>query len=164
MSVLENMLLATPQHPGERFAGSFLRPFSSRRREQEARKRALTLLERFALADKRDDYAGTLSGGQRKLLELARALMLEPRILLLDEPLAGVNPTLGRQLLTHIHELRDRAGITFLFVEHDMEVVMNHSDRVIVMAAGRLIADAPPQEIRANEIVVEAYLGKLADA
>jgi neutral amino acid transport system ATP-binding protein len=163
MSVLENMLLAAPRHPGERLAGSYLRPFTSRKREREARERALSLLELFTLADKQNDYAGTLSGGQRKLLELARALMVEPRIVLLDEPLAGVNPTLGRQLLAHIHDLR-KQGMTFLFVEHDMEVVMNHSDRVIVMAAGRLIADAPPREIRANEVVVEAYLGKLAGA
>ena len=161
MSVLENMLLATPRHPGEQLGGSFVVPLRARRREREARHRALELLETFDLADKAREYAGTLSGGQRKLLELARALMLEPRLLLLDEPLAGVNPTLGRRLLAHIEELRARTGTTVLFVEHDMEVVMNHSDHVVVMAQGRVIADAPPDVVRRDEAVVEAYLGKL---
>jgi branched-chain amino acid transport system ATP-binding protein len=159
MSVLDNMLLAAQDHPGESLAGALLRPLAWRRRERAARERALDLLERFDLRDKAHDYAGTLSGGQRKLLELARALMLEPRLVLLDEPLAGVNPTLGRRLLAHIEELRERDGTTFLFVEHDMEVVMRHSDRVIVMAAGRVIADGAPDAVRREERVVEAYLG-----
>ena len=162
MSVLDNMLLAAPGHPGERMVGSFVRPFASRRREREARERALALLDTFALADKRDDYAATLSGGQRKLLELARALMLDPRIVLLDEPLAGVNRTLGRRLLEHIEELRELDGTTFLFVEHDMEVVMRHADRVIVMAEGRVIAEGAPESVRTDEAVIEAYLGVAA--
>jgi branched-chain amino acid transport system ATP-binding protein len=161
MTVLDNMLLATPHHPGEVLGGSFVRPFAARRREREARTRAAELLETFDLAGKADDYAGTLSGGQRKLLELARALMLEPPLVLLDEPLAGVNPTLARRLLEHIQEIRERERTTFLFVEHDMEVVMNHSDRVVVMAVGRVIADGPPEQVRRDEAVVEAYLGKL---
>jgi neutral amino acid transport system ATP-binding protein len=159
MTVLDNMLLAAAGHPGERLGGSFVRPLASRRREREAREQAHALLETFALADKARDYAGTLSGGQRKLLELARALMLQPRLVLLDEPLAGVNPTLGRRLLEHIEELRTAGGTTFLFVEHDMEVVMNHSDRVVVMAAGRVIADGEPHAVRNDEAVIEAYLG-----
>jgi neutral amino acid transport system ATP-binding protein len=161
MSVLDNMLLAAPRHPGERLGGWFVRPLAARRREREARARALELLETFSLGALADEYAGTLSGGQRKLLELARALMLAPRLVLLDEPLAGVNPTLGRRLLEHIEDLRRSDGTTVLFVEHDMEVVMNHSDRVIVMAQGRVIADGPPQDVRRNDVVVEAYLGKL---
>jgi neutral amino acid transport system ATP-binding protein len=163
MSVLDNMLLATRDHPGESLAGALLRPLASRRRERAARARALELLERFNLRDRAADYAGTLSGGQRKLLELARALMLEPRLVLLDEPLAGVNPTLGRRLLEHIEQLREHERTTFFFVEHDMEVVMRHSDRVIVMAAGRVIADGPPAAVAQDAGVVEAYLGSAGD-
>jgi neutral amino acid transport system ATP-binding protein len=161
MSVLDNMLLAATGHPGERLGGWLVRPFAARRREHEARTRALELLETFDLGGHAGDYAGTLSGGQRKLLELARAVMLAPRLVLLDEPLAGVNPTLGRRLLEHIEEMRTRDGTTVLFVEHDMEVVMNHADHVIVMAQGRVIAEGSAQEVRKNETVVEAYLGKL---
>jgi neutral amino acid transport system ATP-binding protein len=161
MTVLDNMLLAMPDHPGERLSTWIVRPWTSRRRESEARARAQQLLETFELASHANAYAGTLSGGQRKLLELARALMLAPRLVLLDEPLAGVNPTLGRRLLEHIEELRRREGTTVLFVEHDMEVVMNHSDHVIVMAQGRVIAEGSADDVRRNETVVEAYLGKL---
>jgi len=161
MTVLDNMLLAAPDHPGERLSTWVVRPWAARRRESDARTRALALLETFDLAAQASAYAGTLSGGQRKLLELARALMLAPRLVLLDEPLAGVNPTLGRRLLEHIEELRRDEGTTVLFVEHDMEVVMNHSDHVIVMAQGRVIAEGSADEVRRNETVVEAYLGKL---
>ena len=161
MTVLDNMLLAMPDHPGERLSTWIVRPWMSGSREREARARAHELLETFDLASHADAYAGTLSGGQRKLLELARALMLGPRLVLLDEPLAGVNPTLGRRLLEHIEELRRREGTTVLFVEHDMEVVMNHADRVIVMAQGRVIAAGSADDVRKDETVVEAYLGKL---
>jgi neutral amino acid transport system ATP-binding protein len=113
----------------------------------------------FGLASKADDYAGTLSGGQRKLLELARALMLEPRLLLLDEPLAGVNRTLGRSLLEHIESLRAEHRLTILLVEHDMDVVMRHSDTVVVMAEGTVVAAGPPEAVRRDERVIAAYLG-----
>ncbi len=158
MSVLDNMLLAAPNNPGERLLLSALRPVW-RSAERSARERALETLDVFGLADKADDYAGTLSGGQRKLLELARSLMLEPRILLLDEPLAGVNPTLGRVLLEHIEALRAERGLTILLVEHDMEVVMRHSDVVVVMAEGRVIVTGAPEVIRRDPRVIEAYLG-----
>jgi ABC-type branched-subunit amino acid transport system ATPase component len=159
MPVIDNMLLAAPDQPGEHLLGLLLRPGASRRREREIREQAMELLEVFNLDRLADQYAGTLSGGQRKLLELARALMTRPRLLLLDEPMAGINPTLGRRLLDHMQRLRAEEGVTFLFIEHDMEVVMNHSDRVIVMAEGRVIADGTPDDVRADKRVIDAYLG-----
>jgi ABC-type branched-subunit amino acid transport system ATPase component len=139
MSVLDNLLLARPDD-----------------------ERARELLALVRLDAHTSDYAGTLSGGEQKLLDFARALMTEPRLLLLDEPMAGVSPTLRVQLLEHIHELRDRTGVTFLIVEHDLEVVMRASDRVIVMNEGRVIASGTPDEVRADPRVVDAYLGRHA--
>lgn len=159
MPVIDNMMLGAPDQPGEKLRNVILRPAASLRREREIREQAMELLEVFNLTPLADAYAGTLSGGQRKLLELARALMARPRFLLLDEPMAGINPTLGRRLLDHMDRLRTEEGVTFLFIEHDMEVVMNHSDRVIVMAQGRVIADGEPHEVRSDEAVIDAYLG-----
>jgi neutral amino acid transport system ATP-binding protein len=162
MPVIDNMMLAAGGQPGERFRNLLLHPGGVRRHEREVRARAGELLELFDLSDRAGAYAGTLSGGQRKLLELARALMTQPRLLLLDEPMAGINPTLGRRLLEHMQRLRGEQGVTFLFVEHDMEVVMNHSDRVIVMAEGRVIAEGVPDQVRRDPAVVDAYLGGAA--
>jgi branched-chain amino acid transport system ATP-binding protein len=162
MPVIDNMMLAAAGQPGERFRNLIFRPGAVRGREREIREQAIELLEVFDLGALAGDYAGTLSGGQRKLLELARALMAEPRLLLLDEPMAGINPTLGRRLLDHMQRLRRERGMTFLFIEHDMEVVMNHSDRVVVMAQGRVIADGDPEEVRADKGVIDAYLGAVA--
>jgi neutral amino acid transport system ATP-binding protein len=159
MPVIDNMLLAAPDQPGERLVNLIVRPGAARRREREVRERAEELLGIFQLGRLRDEYAGVLSGGQRKLLEFARALMAEPRMLLLDEPMAGINPTLGARLLEHMQRLRSERGMTFLFVEHDMEVVMGHSDRVIVMAEGKVIASGPPEEVRRDRRVIDAYLG-----
>jgi neutral amino acid transport system ATP-binding protein len=159
MPVIDNMTLAAPNQPGERLWNVITRPGACRRREAEVRDQAMELLGIFNLDGLADDYAGTLSGGQRKLLELARALMTQPRMLLLDEPMAGINPTLGRRLLDHMQRLRAERRVTFLFIEHDMEVVMNHADRVIVMAEGRVIAEGEPREVRSNRAVIDAYLG-----
>jgi branched-chain amino acid transport system ATP-binding protein len=159
MSVLDNMMLAAPGQPGEALVRLALPGGGVRRRERQVRGRALALLERFGLAAKAADYAGTLSGGQRKLLELARALMVEPRLVLLDEPMAGINRALGRRLLDDVEALR-RSGTTFLFVEHDMDVVMSRADRVVVMAEGAVIAEGPPAEIRRDPRVIDAYLGR----
>jgi branched-chain amino acid transport system ATP-binding protein len=157
MSVLDNMMLAASHQSGERLRESMFH-FLWRTQERRVRERALALLERFDLVRMRDEYAGTLSGGQRKLLELARALMVEPRMVLLDEPTAGVNPVLLASILDHIRKLRDD-GTTVLFVEHDMDVVMGISDWVVCMDVGRIIAEGPPTTIGTNQAVIDAYLG-----
>jgi neutral amino acid transport system ATP-binding protein len=163
MTVLENMMLAAPDQPGERLWRLVGTPRAVRRREAEVREKALALLELVRLERLADDYAGTLSGGQRKLLEFARALMSDPAMVMLDEPMAGVNPTLGLQLLDHMRTLREERGTTFLLIEHDMEVVMTVSERVIVMNEGRVIAVGPPDAVRSDQAVVDAYLGARRD-
>jgi neutral amino acid transport system ATP-binding protein len=160
MPVIDNMMLAAPDQPGEQFRNLVFHPLGVRKREKEVHEQAIELLEIFNLTKLAEDYAGTLSGGQRKLLELARALMAKPKLLLLDEPMAGINPTLGLRLLDHMQRLRKEDGVTFLFIEHDMEVVMNHSDRVVVMAEGRVIAEGSPDEVRKDKKVIDAYLGE----
>jgi branched-chain amino acid transport system ATP-binding protein len=155
MTVLENLLLATPRHPGEQLG----RALAGRSREREARARGGELLELVRLDGHASALAGTLSGGQRKLLDLMRALMAEPRILLLDEPIAGVSPALRVELLAHILGLRERERITLLIAEHDLDFVMRACDRVIVMNDGRVIAQGTPEEVRRDEKVVDAYLG-----
>ena len=162
MPVIDNMMLAAPDQPGENFLNLFVRPASVRSREKEVHAEAMELLEVFNLTKLADAYAGTLSGGQRKLLELARALMAKPKLLLLDEPMAGINPTLGKRLLDHMQRLRKEEDVTFLFIEHDMEVVMNHSDKVVVMAEGKVIASGDPEKVRSDQKVIDAYLGGAA--
>lgn len=159
LTVLDNLLLAAPRHPGERLGPLLLAPGRVRRRERQALRAAQALLALVRLERHAHALAGTLSGGERKLLDLARALMAEPRLVLLDEPMAGVHPVLRQQLLDHIRRLREERGVTFFFVEHDLEVVMRASDRVVVMSGGRVIASGRPQEVRADPAVVDAYLG-----
>ena len=157
LTARENLMLGATGQLGERFVPAFLR-FPWRAQEHEIGERADELLERFNLAHMRDEYAGTMSGGQRKLLEMARALMVKPSMIMLDEPMAGVNPALTQSLLGHIRELRDD-GMTIVLVEHDMDVVMGISDWVATFAQGELIAEGTPDDIRRNEHVIEAYLG-----
>jgi neutral amino acid transport system ATP-binding protein len=157
LPVIENMRLGAQAQSGERFWSSLLPPRWTGEEERITAK-AESLLERFKLAHMRDEFAGSLSGGQRKLLEMARALMADPELILLDEPMAGVNPALMQSLLGHIKSLRDE-GRTVVFVEHDMDVVHDISDWVIVMAEGRVIAEGPPDSIGANQAVIDAYLG-----
>lgn len=161
LTVLESMKLGATGQKGESLLFSVL-PFLWRRQEREIEQRALELLERFKLLDKKDDFSASLSGGQRKLLEMARALMTEPEFVLLDEPMAGVNPALVQSLLEHVLNLKQQ-GMTVLFVEHDMHMVRHIADWVVVMAEGRVVAEGPPDEVMQNEAVIDAYLGSHLD-
>ena len=157
LTVMENLLLAAKGNPGESFLGALAR-WRWQGPEMANEERATVLLQRYSLRDMANEYAGSLSGGQRKLLEMARALMVEPELIMLDEPMAGVNPALTQSLLKHITGLRDR-GKTVVFIEHDMDVIQEISDWVVVMSQGQVIAEGPPSHIAANQVVIDAYLG-----
>lgn len=161
LTVIDNMRLGAQDQPGEGFLQSFLRPIW-KKREAQISERADELLQRFKLDAKREDFAASLSGGQRKLLEMARALMSKPKLVMLDEPMAGVNPALTQSLLEHIKGLKND-GTTVLFVEHDMHMVRNIADWVIVMAEGRIVAEGPPSQVMKDQAVIDAYLGAHAD-
>ena len=157
LSVMQNMRLGATEQRGERvWVAPWWFPWANQ--EKANTERADELLQRFRLDHMRDEFAGNLSGGQRKLLEMARALMTDPKLIMLDEPMAGVNPALKQSLLNHIHELKTE-GRTVLFVEHDMDMVHEISDWVLVMAEGRLIAEGTATEISGNQEVIDAYLG-----
>src|SRR3954462_1777412 len=162
LTVLQNMLLGAQGQSGESFFRALV-PSMWRAQEKANIDKAMDLLQRFKLDAKKDDFAGTLSGGQRKLLEMARALMSDPQVVMLDEPMAGVNPALTQSLLGHVKDLREH-GMTVIFVEHDMDVVRDISDWVVVMAAGPVIAEGAPGAIRPNPAVGDAYLGAHHDA
>ena len=157
LTVIENMLLGARAQKGESVLLSVF-PWIWRAQEAAIRVKATSILTNFKLLEKQDDFAAALSGGQRKLLEMARALMVEPEMVMLDEPMAGVNPALKQSLLEHIKELRSE-GKTVLFVEHDMDMVHEISDWVIVMAQGQIIAEGTPASVMGNSQVIEAYLG-----
>jgi neutral amino acid transport system ATP-binding protein len=157
LKVIDNMKLGATGQVGENFFRALLRPLW-RDQEREVEERAEALLERFNLAHMRNEFAGTLSGGQRKLLEMARALMVQPQLVMLDEPMAGVNPALAQSIIGHVEGLRDE-GLTVLFIEHDMDVVRTISDWVVVMAEGLLIAEGRHSSIVTNPRVIDAYLG-----
>jgi branched-chain amino acid transport system ATP-binding protein len=157
LSVLENMRLGATKQGGEHFFTALLSPLW-RKREADITVRAMDLLARFKLDTKADDYAASLSGGQRKLLEMARALMTEPQLVMLDEPMAGVNPALTQSLLGHILDLKT-TGMSVLFVEHDMHMVRTIADWVIVMAEGKIVAEGYPDVVMDDPAVIDAYLG-----
>ncbi|OJU40437.1 MAG: ABC transporter ATP-binding protein [Microbacterium sp. 69-10] len=161
LTVLENMKLGAPHQRGESFFAAMF-PFLWRKQDAEIETKARELLARFKLDAKEKDFAAALSGGQRKLLEMARALMSDPNLVMLDEPMAGVNPALTQSLLDHILDLKDR-GMTVLFVEHDMHMVRHIADWVVVMAEGRVVAEGPPEEVMEDQAVVDAYLGAHQD-
>lgn len=159
MTVLENLMLVPPGQTGENLLSTWLRPWQVRAQERELREKALEVLRFVDLIDLKDEYAGTLSAGQKRLLELARTMMADPQFLLLDEPGAGVNPTLLKRLVKYIQRLAFEHGVTIFLIEHDMNLVMNTCDPVIVMSSGEKLAEGPPEVIRRDPRVLEAYLG-----
>ena len=161
LTVLDNMLLGAPVQPGEGMFRALI-PGLWKRQERANIEKAEALLERFLLIKKKDDFAGSLSGGQRKLLEMARALMSDPQLVMLDEPMAGVNPALKQSLLDHIMALREE-GTTVLFVEHDINMVRHIADWVTVMAEGKIVAEGRPKTVMNDPAVIDAYLGSHAN-
>ena len=160
MTVRENLLLAPPNQRGERLTGAWFRGDQFVADERAGRERAREMAAFFELDHLLDEPASSLSGGQRKLLELARVLLTDPDMVLLDEPLAGVNPTLAEKILARIHDLVDE-GYAFLLVEHDIDVIMEHCERVVVMHRGQVLTAGTPVEVQRDDRVVEAYLGEV---
>ncbi|WP_419909274.1 ABC transporter ATP-binding protein [Hoeflea sp.] len=163
MSVFENLMLAAPDQPGERFWVPVVARRSIDRRERQIAERAHEILAFTTLDGVADEAAGQLSGGQQKLLELARVLMSTPKMIMLDEPAAGVNPTLTRVLIEKIEQL-NAEGCTFLIIEHDMDLVMRHCHSIIAMSNGRIIYEGDAAGAQSNETLLDAYLGATADA
>jgi branched-chain amino acid transport system ATP-binding protein len=161
LTVMDNMKLGATGQRGENLFRAML-PFLWRKQDDEIEAKALELLGRFKLDAKKDDYAASLSGGQRKLLEMARALMSDPTLVMLDEPMAGVNPALTQSLLDHILDLKTQ-GMSVLFVEHDMHMVRHIADWVIVMAEGKVVAEGDPYTVMQDQAVIDAYLGQHHD-
>ncbi len=161
LTVMDNMKLGSTEQRGEKLSASLF-PFLWKKKDAEIEDKALEILRRFKLDEKKDDFAASLSGGQRKLLEMARALMTNPELVMLDEPMAGVNPALTESLLEHILNLKQE-GMTVLFVEHDMHMVRHIADWVIVMAEGKVVAEGAPDEVMKNPAVIDAYLGSHQD-
>lgn len=163
MTVLENLMLVPPAQAGEHVWLAWLQPGRVRAQERKIRERAEDVLQFLNLYELRYELAGRLSGGQKKLLELGRTMMIEPRVVLLDEPAAGVNRTLLGKLTEAIHRLNEEHGYTFVVIEHDMDMIAELCSPVIVMAQGRVLAEGSMAEIRRNRDVLEAYLGVVED-
>jgi branched-chain amino acid transport system ATP-binding protein len=159
MTVLENLMIMPYRQIGEKIWNTWFRPKAVLTQEKEIKEKALEVLEFVELIKLKDEYAGSLSGGQKKLLEVARSLMADPKLVLLDEPGAGINKTLMKKLVTKIEMLCAERDITFLLIEHDMDLVMSLCNPVIVMSEGKKLAEGLPDEIKRNPQVLEAYLG-----
>ena len=158
LTVLENILVAEKQHPGESFRKSLLKRFWEDK-ESEATEKASRILQLLGLSHMWDQPAYNLSGGQMKLVEIGRALMADAKLLLLDEPVSGVNPTLAHEIFSRILKLRDELGLSFFIVEHRLDIALKYVDEIFVMALGRLVASGLPDEVMKNKNVIEAYLG-----
>ncbi len=161
LTVLDNMKLGAKDQAGEGIFKSLF-PRFWKKQDAEIEVKAMELLKRFKLDTKKEDFAASLSGGQRKLLEMARALMTDPVLVMLDEPMAGVNPALTQSLLEHVLNLK-KDGMTVLFVEHDMHMVRHIADWVVVMAEGKVVAEGPPDTVMKEQAVIDAYLGAHQD-
>jgi branched-chain amino acid transport system ATP-binding protein len=159
MTVLENLMIVPAGQIGEKIWNTWLRSKKVKEQEIAIKEQAMDVLDFVELTHLKDEYAGVLSGGQKKLLELAKCLMAEPKMVLLDEPGAGVNPTLMNKLSDRIRKLCEDRGMTFFLIEHDMDLVMSLCNPVIVMSEGKKLAEGHPTEIRKDERVLEAYLG-----
>ena len=159
LTVMENMLLAAQKQTGEKFWQVQFQQHVISKEEKQLREQAMSLLESVGLTHKAQDYAGGLSGGQRKLLEMGRALMTNPKLILLDEPAAGVNPRLIDEICDRITTWNQQ-NMTFLIIEHNMDLIMSLCDRVWVLAEGQNLAEGTPEDIQRNSQVLEAYLGK----
>lgn len=159
MTVLENLMLVPTEQLGERIWNPFFKGRRVRRQEEMIREKAHEVLDFLQLSGLRDEYAGRLSGGQKKLLELAKTMMIDPTLVLLDEPGAGVNRTLLKRLADSIRRLCTEKKTTFLLIEHDMDFVMRLCDPVIVMSEGRKLTEGTPTEVQQNQDVLDAYLG-----
>ncbi len=159
LTVLENLLMAPQRQAGENLLLGMLRTRRVRQEEQQALERAWDLLAVVGLAQLANEYCGSLSLAEQKMVEITRALMSEPKLILLDEPASGINPSLINQILAYIRRLRDEQGKTFLLVEHDMRVVMSLCDRIAVLNYGEKIAEGTPAEVAQTAAVIDAYLG-----
>jgi len=158
MTVTQNVRLAAQNHPGEHVVNVMLSPAEVEAYEADIAERASELIEFFDLDHLAEDFANSLSGGQRKLLEMARTLMLEPDLLMLDEVFAGINPTLTKNVMDHIRVLNDD-GMTFLIIEHEIQSLAELADRMIVLDRGQVLASGPPEEVMSDDRVIDAYLG-----
>ena len=158
MTVLENLTMVPRNQIGEKIWNNWLRNNAVAREEQQIREKANGLLEFLNLSDLQNDYSGNLSGGQLKLLELGRALMSDPKVILLDEPAAGVNPTLLEEIIDRIRDIHSQ-GVTFLIIEHNMELVMRLCSSILVMAEGDILMRGGPEEVRSDPRLIDAFLG-----
>lgn len=159
MTVLENLMVVPPDQPGEHILVNWLTPSRVAAREREVRERAEDALDFLSISHLRDERAGNLSGGQKKLLELGRTMMTDARLVLLDEPGAGVNPTLLLRIRDMISRLREERGYTFCIIEHDMDLIASLCDPIIVLAEGTVLTEGRMADIRTNPQVLDAYLG-----